>query len=135
MLCFCPPKENGDQESLVDGAVSSERESWSSKTEYLLTMTAYAIGLGNIWRFPYLAYKNGGGIYMASVLRGTHLVAVLQVFVILTVSISLSSRLSHPLFPDVVFLWNSSLLLGKCGRSVLQSRSSKHLESSANTSG
>ena len=38
-----------------------ERGNWSRKSEYILSMIGYAVGLGNVWRFPYLAFDNGGG--------------------------------------------------------------------------
>lgn len=37
------------------------REGWGNKFEFILAIIGFAVGLGNVWRFPYLAQKNGGG--------------------------------------------------------------------------
>ena len=42
-----------------------ERGQWSSKMEFVLSVAGEIIGLGNVWRFPYLCYKNGGGKFIA----------------------------------------------------------------------
>lgn len=39
------------------------RGQWSSKVEFILAVAGQIIGLGNVWRFPYLCYKNGGGLF------------------------------------------------------------------------
>jgi len=43
---------------------SPDRGQWSSKMGFILAASGSAIGLGNIWRFPYVAGENGGGAFV-----------------------------------------------------------------------
>lgn len=44
--------------------MENNRNSFSSSFGFVIASAASAIGLGNIWRFPYLAAKDGGGVFL-----------------------------------------------------------------------
>lgn len=69
--CRCPWAylPAGKRESLgknIFGVLSymEKRSSFSSRVGFVLAAAGSAVGLGNIWRFPYLAAKYGGGIFL-----------------------------------------------------------------------
>ncbi|XP_058510683.1 sodium-dependent neutral amino acid transporter B(0)AT2 [Solea solea] len=55
-----------------------DRPAWGSKVQYVLAQVGFSVGLGNVWRFPYLCHKNGGGSFM-----------LLYVFLLLIVGVPL----------------------------------------------
>lgn len=56
-------KENVTRVVVVALTPDRRRETWNKKVEFLLAVVGFAVDLGNVWRFPYICYQNGGGTY------------------------------------------------------------------------
>ncbi|XP_052869003.1 sodium- and chloride-dependent GABA transporter ine [Anopheles cruzii] len=66
-----PAEETYDNESyggLSDDSdldnLKPRKQHWANKMQFVLACIGYSVGLGNVWRFPYLCYKSGGGVFL-----------------------------------------------------------------------
>ncbi|EHB07235.1 Orphan sodium- and chloride-dependent neurotransmitter transporter NTT4 [Heterocephalus glaber] len=57
-------ESGGKQKAAEEELDAEDRPAWNSKLQYILAQIGFSVGLGNIWRFPYLCQKNGGGAYL-----------------------------------------------------------------------
>ncbi|HOK40007.1 MAG TPA: sodium-dependent transporter [bacterium] len=49
---------------MENNLLSENRERWSTRFAFIMAAIGSAVGLGNLWRFPFIAYKNGGGAFL-----------------------------------------------------------------------
>lgn len=61
--------ESSESETTANAAANTtdpenQRENWGNSLEFLMSCISVSVGLGNIWRFPFTAYENGGGAFL-----------------------------------------------------------------------
>lgn len=71
------PTSNG----IVNDSPTNQRENWGSSLEFLMSCISVSVGLGNIWRFPFTAYENGGGAFLIPYIVVLFLIGKLETFI------------------------------------------------------
>ncbi|XP_071533395.1 sodium-dependent neutral amino acid transporter B(0)AT3 isoform X2 [Panulirus ornatus] len=62
---FSPLNQEEEEGTVtIEVPVSEERAAWGSKMQFMLSCISLSVGLGNVWRFPYLVQQDGGGAFL-----------------------------------------------------------------------
>ena len=85
----CMKNNQTDNQVVVNGSgVAPGKGGFSSKLGFVLAAAGSAVGLGNIWRFPYLAANHGGGVFILTYV----ILALTFGFVLMTAEIALGRK-------------------------------------------
>ncbi|XP_065668275.1 sodium-dependent neutral amino acid transporter B(0)AT2 isoform X3 [Hydra vulgaris] len=77
----------------------NKRETWSNKSEFILASVGLAVGVGNVWRFPYLCQKNGGGAFLVPYF----IMMVFQGLPLFVIEFAIGQRMQK----SAVYCWNN----------------------------
>lgn len=76
----------------------TKKQQWNSNFAFMMAMIGSAVGLGNIWRFPYILYSNGGGSFMIPYIVSLFLLGISFVLVEYAVGYKFKRSLARILF-------------------------------------
>lgn len=71
---------------------------WDSNLSFLMAMIGAAIGLGNIWRYPYVVYSNGGGAFLIPYIIAIFILALPFLFLEYSIGFKFKTSLSNILY-------------------------------------
>ena len=93
------------QVNLQSQEPSQARPEWTSQRAFIVSSVAAAVGLGNLWRFPYMVGENGGGTFIVCILA-----VGLPLFVLETTAGSLTDRGPVGVFRRISGRWGPGLV-------------------------
>ncbi len=90
-VCFQSRRGSAPPGSRKGSACKQQRGQWSGRLGFILAAAGSAIGLGNLWKFPYITHQNEGGAFVLIYIAAVILVG----FPIMTAEVILGRRTQH----------------------------------------